>query len=123
MKCPHCREHFADKEATAQPIGVDKSASWGLAWRKCPACDRFIVELIVHTFSSDPNLPGSRERLLIYPRGTHRPPCPEEVTRCDTKLASDYVEACLVLTDSPQASAALSRRCLQHLLRTKAKVE
>jgi Domain of unknown function (DUF4145) len=31
----------------------------------------------------------------------------------------DYSEACLVLPDSEEASAALSRRCLQHLLREK----
>lgn len=33
------------------------------------------------------------------------------------KFAADYSEACLVLPDSEKASAALSRRCLQHLLR------
>ena len=33
------------------------------------------------------------------------------------------MEACLVLADSPKASAALSRRCLQHILREKAKVK
>jgi hypothetical protein len=32
-------------------------------------------------------------------------------------IASDYREACLVLSFSPKASAALSRRCLQNLLR------
>jgi hypothetical protein len=37
-------------------------------------------------------------------------------------LADDYREACLVLADSPKASAALSRRCLQNLLREAAKV-
>ena len=31
----------------------------------------------------------------------------------------DYQEACLVLADSPNASAALSRRCLQFILRGK----
>jgi hypothetical protein len=31
-------------------------------------------------------------------------------------IANDYNEAALVLDLSPQASAALSRRCLQHLL-------
>lgn len=35
----------------------------------------------------------------------------------------DYTEACLVLSDSPKASAALSRRCLQHLLRESAGVK
>lgn len=36
---------------------------------------------------------------------------------------ADYQEACLVLADSPKASAALSRRCLQHLLRDHFKVK
>jgi hypothetical protein len=36
------------------------------------------------------------------------------------EIASDYLEACLVLDASPKASAALSRRCLQNLLREKA---
>jgi hypothetical protein len=34
-----------------------------------------------------------------------------------------FTEACLTLTDSPKASAALSRRCLQHILREKAQVK
>jgi hypothetical protein len=39
------------------------------------------------------------------------------------EFAADYREACLVLTDSPKASAALSRRCLQLLLREKGRVK
>jgi hypothetical protein len=49
-----------------------------------------------------------------------RPAPPPYVPR---ELAEDYTEACLVLPDSPKASAALSRRCLQHLLREVAKVK
>ncbi|MEI8240360.1 MAG: DUF4145 domain-containing protein, partial [Actinomycetota bacterium] len=37
--------------------------------------------------------------------------------RFDPMLASDYKEACDVLPISPQAAAALGRRCLQHMLR------
>ncbi|MCH7575862.1 MAG: DUF4145 domain-containing protein [Candidatus Marinimicrobia bacterium] len=37
-------------------------------------------------------------------------------------ISADYYEACMVLDDSPKASAALSRRCLQHLLREHANV-
>ena len=51
--------------------------------------------------------------LLLYPRSGGRPPCPPEVP---AELAEDYKEACLVLQDSPKASAALSRRCLQNFL-------
>lgn len=44
---------------------------------------------------------------------------PKEVPN---EFGEDYKEACLVLSDSPKASAALSRRCLQHILREKAGV-
>lgn len=47
-------------------------------------------------------------------------PLPAEVT---DPYASDYSEACNVLADSPKASAALGRRCLQALLRDKAGVK
>jgi len=57
---------------------------------------------------------------MIYPKGSNRPPVSVEVP---SMLADDYTEACLVLPDSPKASAALSRRCLQNLLREKAGVK
>jgi len=47
---------------------------------------------------------------MIYPRTGGRNPAPQEV---DDFIAEDYNEACLILNDSPKASAALSRRCLQ----------
>lgn len=37
----------------------------------------------------------------------------------NASITEDYSEACTVLSDSPKASAALSRRCLQHLIREK----
>ena len=56
----------------------------------------------------------------MRPKGSVRPACPAEVQTDAPKIASDYAEACLVLADSPKASAALSRRALQHLLWDKA---
>ena len=53
---------------------------------------------------------------LIRPKAISRVPLPPEVPQ---EFAGDYKEACLVLADSPKASAALSRRCLQNLLREK----
>jgi len=52
---------------------------------------------------------------MINPKGVSRARIPAEVP---ADIAEDFKEACLVLRDSPKASAALSRRCLQHLLRT-----
>jgi hypothetical protein len=57
---------------------------------------------------------------LFRPKAANRPPPGPDVPK---ELAKDYVEACLVITDSAQASAALSRRCLQHLLRKYAGVK
>ena len=51
---------------------------------------------------------------LIWPKSSPRPPAPPEVP---AQYAEDYNEACLVFADSPKASAALSRRCMQNILR------
>ena len=57
---------------------------------------------------------------MVHPKGTNRPPVPANVPK---DFGEDYHEACLVISDSPKASAALSRRCLQHILREKAGVK
>ncbi|MBU9187100.1 DUF4145 domain-containing protein [Burkholderia gladioli] len=51
---------------------------------------------------------------LIWPRNSNRPAPPVEVPK---EIADDYVEAANVLTISAKASAALSRRCVQLVLR------
>jgi hypothetical protein len=58
--------------------------------------------------------------MQVWPKGVARSPVPPEVP---PGIAEDYKEACLVLSDSPKASAALSRRCLQKLLRQSAGVK
>lgn len=57
---------------------------------------------------------------MCYPKTSARVPLPPEVTE---QFANDYLEACATMADSPKASAALSRRCLQNLLREKAGVK
>jgi hypothetical protein len=57
---------------------------------------------------------------MVRPKGVARSPIPPEVPR---EIAEDYKEACAVLADSPKASAALSRRSLQLLLRSVAGIK
>lgn len=57
---------------------------------------------------------------MVYPKAIARSPLPVEVP---DEFGDDYREASLVLADSPKASAALSRRCLQHVLREAAKTK
>ncbi|TDA65566.1 DUF4145 domain-containing protein [Sulfuricurvum sp. IAE1] len=54
-----------------------------------------------------------KTEFLVHPKKSNFPSAPQEVPEM---IARDYNEACLVFNDSPRASAALSRRCLQNLL-------
>jgi hypothetical protein len=56
------------------------------------------------------------DQFLAHPRAPSRP-IPAEVP---SPYRDDFSEACKVLSDSPKASAALSRRCLQAILRDRA---
>ena len=126
MKCPHCLESFHaainDVQIIWDPVvrgktTEDKDGGWSYQVTECPACRRFIISL--KTVKSG----HVHRHIQVYPKGTTRAPVPKEVTNEDKELAADYTEACLVFDDSPKASAALSRRCLQHLLREKVGVK
>lgn len=123
MKCPHCLTAFHDN-VEQRIIGDDISSSWGLLKRICPECRRFILSL-KEDYDRYPaaggkvGYGGNRE-FLCYPKVFSRTPLPTEVPE---SYATDYRESCLTLVDSTKASAALSRRCLQHLLREEAKVK
>lgn len=105
MKCPHCTVSFHDNwEAKTMSRG-NLMLAWNYRTAHCPACDKIILEMFSRGFSNF--------RQLI-PIGGSRGPTPNEVPEA---IAQDYEEACNVLPLSPKASAALSRRCLQNMLR------
>jgi hypothetical protein len=122
MKCPHCLESFHDFYEVI-PVGNDANGDWGIISRKCPACERVVLVLgsgRISSIGGRHTLENMREERLIYPRAPSRVPLSKEVPE---EFAREYREACTVLVDSPKASAALSRRCLQRLLRLKAHVK
>jgi len=120
MECPHCRKHFHDTW-TYTFITKDREQTWGLGHTICAACQRAILALgDVMRLATGAVTPRIESFGLVYPKGSARSPIPSEVPR---EFTTDYREACLVLPDSEKASAALSRRCLQHLLREKAMVK
>jgi hypothetical protein len=57
--------------------------------------------------------------ITLYPTSVTRKVAPE----IPDPFRADFLEACAVLKDSPKASAAISRRCLQMILRDVAKVK
>jgi len=109
------------------PLGPDKDGYWAVLKVDCPACKRMVLRLCngkaVTNHGEFAALREVTEVVLFHPKGSNRPPCPAEVMTASAAIASDYEESCLVLSDSPKASAALSRRCLQHVLREKAQTK
>lgn len=123
MKCPHCQVEV-NPNFSERYIGEYKGRHHSLFNMKCPneKCDLPIIIL-----GSAESLRLSREGVYIldsrgiekkqlFPVGSDRMPAAPEV---ESKFAEDYNEACLVLPFSPKASAALSRRCLQNIIRLK----
>ena len=131
MKCPHCLVGFYVRPYHSGyqpfPLGEDIDGFWWVEDEKCPNCGKVTVWLLVSSdmVKAGPSAGlarplGGEQRTIIRPKTSGRPPVPTEVPE---EFAEDYREACLVLADSPKASAALSRRCLQHILREKAHVK
>lgn len=115
MKCPHCLTSYHDELIeTNIGNGGRNEGYWSIKHEVCPTCDKSII------FLSEKNQFQTKNK-LIYPKKISRNPLPQEVT--DISLTNDYNESCLVLDESPKASAALSRRCLQHILREKGSVK
>lgn len=115
MKCPHCLENFHDTWTRLCDNQWDADGGWYVEATTCPACKRRVMKLV------QMNYDGAKvAETLVRPKAPARAPLPSEVP--DT-FAADYREACLVLADSAKASAALSRRCLQNLLREHLKVK
>lgn len=132
-QCPHCRTVVRFEAVTVRlesgggmgmPGAVVIPASPDLGGQLlrmrfvlCPACGNAIIsieEVKAHGQGGMPPFETIKDEVLVWPRRASRPPAPKEVP---TRIAADYEEAALVLTDSPKASAALSRRCLQSVLR------
>ena len=114
MKCPHCLVSFHEQSKNIG-LGQDAQFIWYAVPTLCPACSKLVIHLMKHAQGA-----SQQNSFMVYPRGISRSPLPADVP---DPYAQDYMEACLVLTDSPKASAALSRRCLQNILRTVAKVK
>ena len=115
MKCPHCL-HLFHQQFSHYDTGHGPEGNLRVGHQTCPGCGKSIVYLMFRN-----NFNEVTNTYLVFPRGVARSPLPPEVD--DPQVTGDYEESSLVLTDSPKASAALSRRCLQYILREKAGVK
>lgn len=116
MKCPHCQIQihpgFEDEWLNrSNLLGATEKrrTTYSVRHMVCPSCSEAIIFLHQHRQGLD-----NPKVMMIYPKAMQRSKAPSVVPE---ELATDFNEACVVLGESPKASAALSRRCLQHLLR------
>jgi hypothetical protein len=79
----------------------------------CPECGKALIQLA----EDANNTAGSGTPTIVYPRNANNRPVPPEVP---DPYRQDFLEATEVLALSAKASAALSRRNLQAILRDKA---
>jgi hypothetical protein len=116
MTCPHCLVAFHD-DWKKTVVGSDKEFAYFVRSTVCPSCFRMVLA-VDQAPATNPGL--TYRTWLAYPKQASRAPLPAEVP---DPYRQEYVEACNVLADSAKASAAVSRRCLQMVLRDVAKVK
>ena len=118
-KCPHCgtRVHFKRPlESPGGPIfatdisqGAEELPDIRLVYAECPSCGNLTI-----------SLQANDKTHLLWPRTGQYRAVPDNLPET---IREDFEQACAVLESSPKASAALSRRCLQHVLLDKAGVK
>lgn len=115
--CPFCRSLVAAEHATVRTIYLSffstvpheskEKGAFSITFLRCPSCDRISSKAI----GTGPDTAGLNIPLL--------PPSsaikfPEYIPQ---SIRADYEEAISILQLSPKASATLSRRCLQGMIR------
>jgi len=127
MICPKCNLGIRFEISSSSPVYNEehptiKNYGFDIAHGFCPECNQFVV-LLRHGryWSHDFNDEGAREltevlsQQVIFPRTSLKriePEVPDNYRR-------EFQEAYSVLQVSPRASAAMSRRLLQAILREK----
>ncbi len=123
MTCPHCstivHASFYSTEAIRKP-----SEGWSqyeILYALCPNCEKPLVYLL-HGNSKleagEVRIPNPEWQKMIFPKEGRL----ENTVDIPKLYLEDYEEALKVLSSSPKASAALTRRLLQNILREQYKI-
>ena len=126
--CPHCKIQVRFERVEIRPAGDDMRPNWVrfLTRNKyfdvipagCPGCGEITLIAEEKGELRNPHETAEKLGLLLWPDEGARL-VPREVEDEAPELAADFREASTVFSKSKKASAALSRRCLQFVLREK----
>jgi hypothetical protein len=125
--CPYCNQiatitenntsydiHFFDKNNKDDDLGIKNSVV------VCPnlRCREYVIQVnlykAIYIQGRGQSITGDPiETWFLKPKSLSKP-FPAYIPKI---ILDDYKEACLIVNDSPKASATLSRRCLQGIIR------
>jgi hypothetical protein len=123
--CPFCDRHsiLSESNNMYERVWCHINSAFGtkvlhVFYTVCsnPTCKRFTISITIATFTSGSTGPiiGPAEQSWSLVPPSSAKVFPVYVPR---PIIEDYTEACLIKGLSPKASAALSRRCLQGMIR------
>lgn len=123
MECPHCNKVISWNPKNLASFEIEEAIEdmvtvYYLRGEKCPACEKPIIMLVICleeiTHDHSDEIIHEKKEEIIYPKYRQVPNIEPEVPETYGK---DFIEAYLVAQISPKASAALSRRILQKIIR------
>lgn len=123
--CPHCKtkttinkDDYSEDESNLYLKNSDGTKSADITWIVCPntECKKLSLYVSLHEFTFRPNI---WERGVFIRQWTLLPDTIANIypDYIPSSLRQDYEEAYSILELSPKASATLSRRCLQGMIR------
>jgi hypothetical protein len=110
MRCPHCAISVHEGWSVGRLNYHGLLSGWLTQIMKYPECGKDIIRI----GAMQGNNLTSDAWMQVFPQSTSRGPISSDVPG---PIAEDYSQAAKVLSLSPKASAALSRRCLQAVLK------
>lgn len=130
MICPHCATSVKFEWDYTGPVKkIDNTKGYFIIYDTCPNCDDTVVYYSLCGIMNNAGYSdmvtdaegnyGIESEILIYPIRTKF----SKVDNVPAEYIEDYEEALKVLSISPKASAALSRRLLQMILREEYKIK
>lgn len=128
MDCPHCHKAFHEERSYHKMKYLkheDELTShvFELFEVTCPSCDNFIIGIrdYIETNLIEETIIENLSEKIIYPSATKIKILAPEINNND--YIKEFTEAAQILSISPNASAALSRRLLQRILKEKAGID
>jgi len=131
MKCPHCKTAYNEEWDQTYVFVTnekhDEREGYYLDYVQCPECKEIIIDIIrgpLRRYTDDPeeyvdtSSEFLSERKRIYPISSKR----EIGNEIPKTYRDEYSEAISIVNMSPKASAALSRRIVQLILREELKI-